>query len=710
MAGKTYISIYLATILRTTGAIVLEFYCDSKDNKRNTASAVVRGLMFCLLSQDPSVSTHMESNLGGAGKLRDDSFEALWELLLRMAKFSKRPMFCILDGLDECDNDTDRLVQSITELLDDNVFNDFPFKMFVTSRPSLTGSRIPDQFARLSLGRNADGRSNPTESDVKRFIGNEFSKHFSPERVATQMMINYATAKSWCKEVEEAILEKAEGTFLWVGFAMRQIRRARPPDVKRILQGLPKGLDAMYARIVDQIQEDQKKQEHIFAMIRYALAAFRPLSTGEMAVLVDPRVDDPYFSKESIIRDCIEDSRGLLAVMDPYGTWNDMTSRSLPIGDVIIFVHQSVKDYLLSGRPGVNSKFPPYNMELLHKELAEACVGYLEQCLTTFGTCQHIEGKLTRAYKEVYRRGCESSKVNQLYTATSFLSYAYDEWPEHARHCQDASLYQMAFFAKDSLAFNSWLELWPSSPGSVSFYSSSTLLHVAAAFDLPSLVHHVLLVHGTEPHCRIKSQAALLDAKDECGLTPLKMAILVDNDTMAMLLLRYGASIESRDEQGITPLSFAATGGHEVLAKLQIENGAAVDSHDYAGRTPLSRAAEDGYEAIAKLLIENGASVYSKDNKGRTPPSHAVKSHTEEVARLLIKSGALIDSRDNEGRTPLAYAAFYERTAKLLIENGASVESCKFFSDHHRKHVIRILDRIVAGQCFEPGYSNSESR
>jgi hypothetical protein len=137
-----------------------------------------------------------------------------------------------------------------------SVFRDSPFQDVHDKLASLTGSRIPDKFSRLSLWWDADGTTDPTESDVKCCIDGEFSKYFSPKLVAGKMMINYTVAESWYAKVKTRIPEKAGGTFSWIGLAMRQIRHAWPPNLKRILQSLPTGLNAMYGQIVAPMQED----------------------------------------------------------------------------------------------------------------------------------------------------------------------------------------------------------------------------------------------------------------------------------------------------------------------------------------------------------------------------------------------------------------------------------------------------------------------
>ncbi|KAL6695143.1 ankyrin repeat protein [Trichoderma pleuroticola] len=79
--------------------------------------------------------------------------------------------------------------------------------------------------------------------------------------------------------------------------------------------------------------------------------------------------------------------------------------------------------------------------------------------------------------------------------------------------------------------------------------------------------------------------------------------------------------------------------------------------------TPLSLAVKTGYEAIVKLLLENGADVDSKDAFDRTPLIKAPINGHEAIFQLLLKRGADFDSKDKDGWTALIYAAVHGHEA-----------------------------------------------
>lgn len=59
--------------------------------------------------------------------------------------------------------------------------------------------------------------------------------------------------------VQEVLHEKAEGTFLWVALVVQELEDVDSWDVRQVVDDVPKRLDDLYARIIDQIGRLQKK-------------------------------------------------------------------------------------------------------------------------------------------------------------------------------------------------------------------------------------------------------------------------------------------------------------------------------------------------------------------------------------------------------------------------------------------------------------------
>ena len=79
------------------------------------------------------------------------------------------------------------------------------------------------------------------------------------------------------------------------------------------------------------------------------------------------------------------------------------------------------------------------------------------------------------------------------------------------------------------------------------------------------------------------------------------------------------------------------------------------------GRSALSVACKQGHVDVVRLLIENGADIESEDNDGRTPLRYACEQQRLAVIRVLIDSNADVNHATKEGGTPL-----YAQKAMLL--------------------------------------------
>jgi hypothetical protein len=108
--GKTMLSIFLTeeldVVAQSHDAILAYFFCDNRDNRRNTAVAVLRGLIFRLIRQHSKFLEHIIPvfKVQKETLFNESSFESLWRIFESMVRDSSMDcVFCVLDGLDECD-------------------------------------------------------------------------------------------------------------------------------------------------------------------------------------------------------------------------------------------------------------------------------------------------------------------------------------------------------------------------------------------------------------------------------------------------------------------------------------------------------------------------------------------------------------------------------------------------------------------------------
>jgi L-ascorbate metabolism protein UlaG (beta-lactamase superfamily) len=117
------------------------------------------------------------------------------------------------------------------------------------------------------------------------------------------------------------------------------------------------------------------------------------------------------------------------------------------------------------------------------------------------------------------------------------------------------------------------------------------------------------------------------------GVRPLKVAVEEGKMDIARMLLDAGAEIEFVDlHYGRTPLHLAAIRGDSSMAGLLIDHGAAADRTDQAGRTPLYYAVRYSHPTVAALLHSKGAELAQPEADIRPPDMLSRKLGEKEAA------------------------------------------------------------------------------
>ena len=147
--------------------------------------------------------------------------------------------------------------------------------------------------------------------------------------------------------------------------------------------------------------------------------------------------------------------------------------------------------------------------------------------------------------------------------------------------------------------------------------------------------------------CQVDA-AADLNAKNDRGRTPLRLAGIKGHAEVIRLLLNAGADVDEPEDNGITPLFGPALNGHLEAAKILLAHGAnvnaALTSGDFAGTTPLHDAANNGHLEIVNLLLLQPGVNPRPVRQNKTPLELATDNNHNFVARLLI----LVDLANGE--------------------------------------------------------------
>lgn len=354
--GKTMLSIFLTEELerhtREVGAQLLFLFCSSQDEKRNKATAVLRCLVHQLITKRPDlfhhVSTHFED------ENRNDTVSSPETLWIVLKKLLHAPalgrVFCVLDGLDECDDASSRLLATI--------FGDFfaskktgsttgNFQLAIVSRRI----RGLDAFPQVRLDPDHVGH---VDSDIQKFIS---------DRVRELRKVD-GFNDTLRNVVEKALLARSQGTFLWVGFVMAELcNKSTPTEIMATLKDLPSGLPAIYDRML--LRTDKSRRAVLTKALRWVTMAVRPLTLRELAAVTGVQPAVAGLSSYQSIRDLVTWCGPILKIHH----------------DTVSLIHQSAKDYLLRQTPSDDPEIEEFRIsaEEAHAELTRTCLACLER-------------------------------------------------------------------------------------------------------------------------------------------------------------------------------------------------------------------------------------------------------------------------------------------------------------------------------------------
>ncbi|KAK3947846.1 NACHT domain-containing protein [Pseudoneurospora amorphoporcata] len=298
---------------------VAYFFCQATDSRINNVTAVLRGLIYLLSDQQPSILLYVRSEYDrvGEGLYKDaNTWDALSRIFTNILRDpSLRTTYLVIDALDECVK-TD--LPQLLDLIAQQSSSGCRVKWIVSSRnwPQIEEGLEKAADKVVSLELNAES----VAAAVNTFILHKV------DDLARRKKYDPRTKKT----VQDYLCSNAQDTFLWVALVCQVLAG---PEVKKwrtkeMLRKFPSGLDSLYTRMMEQIiqSDDADLCRQILAV---SSIVRRPISLQELTTLVEMS-DDISYDPQSL--------EELIGLCGSFLTLRDQT---------VYFVHQSAKDFLL---------------------------------------------------------------------------------------------------------------------------------------------------------------------------------------------------------------------------------------------------------------------------------------------------------------------------------------------------------------------------
>ncbi|PHH52104.1 Vegetative incompatibility protein HET-E-1 [Ceratocystis fimbriata CBS 114723] len=329
------------------------FFCQATGgDKLNSATSVLRGLIYYLARRNLQLVKYVREKHDYMGtKLFDNN--SAWHQMRKIASEmlkdpSLKNAILIVDALDECSVGRQDLLGFITETSS--------VKWIVSSRGWQDIEQHlgdAEQKVKIHLEMNQDSVSQAVKHYIQSKVdGMERKKGFGQE------------AK---QAISEHLKKNSGGTFLWVSLVCEELSKPhiQKRHILKQLQKFPAGLSPLYRRMLEDINQSEDKELYNDILAK-ALVVYRPITLKELRVLI---VDLEALEDEEI-KEVINSCGSLLATHN----------------DVVSFVHQSAKDYLLSE---ALDEIVPFGIEGQHQRILVRSLDVL--CKTLERDIYHLQ-------------------------------------------------------------------------------------------------------------------------------------------------------------------------------------------------------------------------------------------------------------------------------------------------------------------------------
>ncbi|EHK19202.1 uncharacterized protein TRIVIDRAFT_193671 [Trichoderma virens Gv29-8] len=280
-----------------TNTLLSYFFCQAADERINSATAVLRGLIYLAVEQRPQLISHLQNKYkyGGEAMFKDvNAWTALSEIFSNILEdASLDRTYVVIDALDECVTDLPKLLDFINTN-----------RNWLEIKERLNSAA---QQMRLCLELNEESIS---------------------------------AAKKYSATIKDAVYHhlssNSNNTFLWVALVYQSLGRISLQSPLRTLAEFPPGLDSLYQRMLEQIHNlEDSDAQFCYQILATVLLVYRPVTVAELSTLIKSPDNNP--ADTELINKAIGLCGSFLTMKDSQ----------------VYIIHQSANDYLSKAMPNI---------------------------------------------------------------------------------------------------------------------------------------------------------------------------------------------------------------------------------------------------------------------------------------------------------------------------------------------------------------------
>lgn len=338
---------------------VCYFFCQATDQQLNNASAALRGLIFMLVKQQPSLISHVRKKYDEAGKKLFEGLNtwiALSDIFTAILQDpTLKSTYLIVDAIDECVSDFEKLLDLIVHATGTNA----GVKWIVSSRnwPKIEERlRLAEQKVKLSLELNAESISSAV--------------NFYIDKKVHQLSDLKGYDEKTYSGIRDYLFNNANDTFLWVALVCQNLAKYPRWKVLKMLSTFPSGLDSLYERMIEQMttmndssdtsgSSDSSDISLCKQILAVMMSVYRPITLQELGCLI--KIPEELSADMEFLREIVALCGSFLTIRE----------------DIIYFVHQSAKDHLSKNDHAIF----PFSLQDVHQNIFSLSLRAMDQIL-----------------------------------------------------------------------------------------------------------------------------------------------------------------------------------------------------------------------------------------------------------------------------------------------------------------------------------------
>lgn len=552
------------------------------------------------------------------------------------------PMLYIIDAVDECDETLPSFLGSVVDILQ--------------ARPS---SKVKFIFlSRPTSSSSMDRLFEPVGGTV-RIMMNENSAHIeNVQRYIRTKVEDLLIVRPGLAELRQEIISELErrsaGIYLLASLNLKSLSTAvaTPDEIRAVIRTLPGDLQAIYSHALDKVPPAYRLRTA--ALLLWVAFSVRPLGEWELSTAVGM----------TCLKRPLKDYRDLknqvsLSIMEETGI-RELVGPVLRVtsGNIVLLVHSSARQYLLSLAPGTSGSEDPgdhdwvWGSVMVHYGFNSHSVGAMASRVLS-SNCQHLIALpfLTNTSELTP----DPTKVaGSDFGIRSLLKYAIETLPDHVRQAaseEDTHALFATFLQSDN--GGAWMRQFWMLRDPTQRYKLFSPLEFCCALGLVEAVKKLLSLsrYPTRALGDIEDVRRAEAAATEL-LTAADLAAMFGNvEILQFLCDDMQTPVDSNRLIPLTAWKATPSGwihigaefGYDVPVPAEgtkgqdVENARNRAEESLSAYHPLHTATAYGHANVAEFLISKGANIAREDENGKWPIEIAMENGIGSLVQLLFR-------------------------------------------------------------------------